>query len=89
MNRAADNPWLVNNKLSEGPPIRESRTSTGPSVYDNPYVSESLNVLKNSVPEFIKNNEEMSSKIIKISKASVKDGGDGAFYIFLKKKKNL
>ena len=58
-------------------------------VHDNPYVSESLNVLKNSVPEFIKNNEEMASKIIKISKASVKDGGDGAFYIFLKKKKKF
>ena len=53
-------------------------------LHDNPYVSEELNVLKNSVPEFIKNNQELSAKISKISRASQEDGGDGAFYIFLK-----
>ena len=53
-------------------------------LHDNPYVSEELNVLKNSVPEFIKNNQELSEKINKISKASQEDGGDGAFYVFLK-----
>ena len=43
-----------------------------------------MNVLKYSVPEFIKNDNDLFSKISKISKADQKDGGDGAFYIFLK-----
>ena len=43
-----------------------------------------MNVLKNSVPEFIMNDEDLFNKITKISKASIQDGGDGAFYIFLK-----
>ena len=40
-------------------------------------------------PEYIKNNVDLSSKISKISKASIKDGGEGAIYIFLKKNKEL
>ncbi len=52
--------------------------------YDNPYISEKLNVLKHSVPEFIKNNEDLNNKIAKIEKADIKDGGEGAIYIFLK-----
>ena len=57
--------------------------------YDNPYLSEKLSVLKNSVPEFIKNDENLKNKIVKISKASIKDGGNGAIYIYLKNNKNL
>ena len=53
-------------------------------VDENPYRSRKMNVLKNSVPEFIKNDEDLFDKIIKISKANLKHGGDGAFYIFLK-----
>ena len=52
--------------------------------YDNPYQSNEMNVLKNSVPEFIMNDEDLYNKITKISNASIKDGGEGAFYIFLK-----
>ena len=44
-----------------------------------------MSVLKYSIPEFIKNDEDLSSKINKITKADLKNGGDGAFYIFLKK----
>ena len=55
--------------------------------HDNPYVSEKMSVLKYSVPEFIKNDEELFEKISKISKADLKDGGEGAFYIFFKKVK--
>jgi len=55
--------------------------------YDNPYLSGKLSVLKHSVPEFIKNNEDLSDKIDRISKANLKDGGEGAIYIFLKNKK--
>ena len=55
----------------------------------NPYFSEKLSVLKYSIPEYIKNNENLSNKIIRISKADIKDGGEGAIYIFLKSNKDL
>ena len=51
----------------------------------NPYISKNLNILKYSVPEFIKTNENTKNKIKNISEAEIKDGGKGAFYIFLKK----
>ena len=53
---------------------------------ENPYTSKDLSILKYSVPEFIKSQEDLMKKIKKISEADVKDGGEGAFYIFLKKK---
>ena len=52
---------------------------------DNPYISEDLSILKNSVPEFLNTNLKIKNKIKSISKAEIKDGGEGAFYIFLKK----
>ena len=54
--------------------------------YSNPYVSEELNILKNSVPDFINNDEDFKNKISKMSKANIRDGGEGAIYIFLKNK---
>ena len=57
--------------------------------YDNPYISKNLSVLKNSVPEYIKNDENLNSIINKITQADQKDGGEGAINIFLKNKKNL
>ena len=57
--------------------------------YDNPYVSEKLSVLKYSVPEFIKNDKNLNNKISRISKAAIKDGGEGAIYIFLKNNKKI
>ena len=54
-------------------------------VNKNPYLSQRMNVLKYSVPEFINNDEDLFGKIRKISKADIRDGGEGAFYIFLKK----
>ncbi len=57
--------------------------------YENPYISEKLNILRYSVPEFIENDEELKNKITNISKASIKDGGDGAIYIFLKNNKKF
>ena len=53
-------------------------------VYDNPYLSEQMNVLKNSVPEFIKTDKDLFEKIKSMSKADIRKGGDGAFYVFLK-----
>ena len=57
--------------------------------HENPYVSEKLSVLRYSIPEYIKNDENLSSKINSISTADIKDGGEGAIYIFLKNNKNL
>ena len=53
---------------------------------NNPYVSKDLNILKNSVPEFIKSNSNLMKMIKSIEQAKIKDGGSGAFYIFLKNK---
>ena len=55
--------------------------------YDNPYISEKMSILKYSVPEFIKNDEDLFEKISRISTADLRDGGEGAFYIFFKKVK--
>jgi len=57
---------------------------TRSKVSDNPYLSDKLNILRNSVPEYIKNDESLHEKIKKISEADIKDGGKGAFYIYLK-----
>ena len=53
----------------------------------NPYVSKDLSILKYSIPEFIKNNLDLMKMIIEIKDAKVEDGGSGAFYIYLKKRK--
>ena len=55
----------------------------------DPYVSKNLSILKYSVPEFIVNHENLMSKINEITEAKIEDGGSGAFYIYLKKKKIL
>tara|TARA_Y100001935_G_scaffold216636_1_gene188456 strand:+ start:42 stop:452 length:411 start_codon:yes stop_codon:yes gene_type:complete len=55
-------------------------------VEKNPYISKDLSILKYSVPEFIKKNRNLMKIINDIQDASIADGGDGAFYIFLKKK---
>ncbi len=57
--------------------------------YDNPYVSEKLSILRHSVPEFIRNEEVLSNRVIKISKAGINDGGEGAINIFLKDNKKF
>ena len=62
---------------------------TGKGIHsDNekdPYKSKDLGILKYSVPEFIKNNNELMVLINEIKEASIEDGGSGAFYILLKK----
>jgi DNA-nicking Smr family endonuclease len=52
----------------------------------NPYISKDLGILKHSVPEFIKNDNELMDMINDIKEANIEDGGNGAFYIYLKKK---
>ena len=45
----------------------------------DPYVSRDLGILKYSIPEFIRHNEDLMKIISDIREASVKDGGTGAF----------
>ena len=52
----------------------------------DPYISKDLGILKYSVPDYIRRNEQLMSMINKIEDAEIEDGGSGAFYIFLKKK---
>ena len=67
------------------------RVVTGKGLHSNneqdPYVSKDLSILRYSVPEFIKNNIELMKLINEFKEAPVEDGGEGAFYILLKKKK--
>jgi len=51
----------------------------------DPYLSKDLSILKYSVPDFIEGNQELMKKILEIKDADIKDGGTGAFYIYLKK----
>ena len=64
---------------------------TGKGIHsDNekdPYISKDLGILKYSVPDYIKRDSQLMSMINKIENAKIEDGGSGAFYIFLKKKK--
>ena len=53
----------------------------------NPYVSKDLSILKYSVPNFIYNNRNLMKLITELKDAEIKDGGSGAFYIYLKKNK--
>ncbi len=55
----------------------------------DPYISKNLGILKYSVPEFLKNNTDLMKIILEIKEADIKDGGSGAFYIFLKKNKSF
>ncbi len=51
----------------------------------NVYVSKDHSTLKGTIPEFIKNNSALYSKVIKMKNASLKEGGKGALIIRLKK----
>ena len=52
----------------------------------NPYISKDLSILKNSVPKFIKSQSSLIQLIKEIRQANIEDGGEGAFYIFLRKR---
>ena len=53
-------------------------------VYNDPYRSKEMSILKYSVPDYIKQDEELSNLINKISVADIKEGGEGAISISLK-----
>ena len=50
-------------------------------------ITPTKNVLKYSIPEYITNDEDLFNKITKISKADLKNGGEGAIFVHLKQSK--
>ena len=78
---------LISKSFEEG--VKELLIVTGKGIHSNKqedvYTSKEYGKLQNSLPEFIKNNPELSSKIEKIKQAPQELGGDGALIIKLKK----
>ena len=78
---------LIKNSFKDG--VRKLVVVTGKGIHSdnekNPYASKDLGILKYSMPEYIKNTPELMKLIYEIKEADIKDGGSGAFYIFLKK----
>ena len=69
--------------------VRKLIIVTGKGLHSNnekdPYRSEKLGILRYSVPEFIKSDNELMKIIYETKEANIEDGGQGAIYIFLKK----
>ena len=80
---------FINKAFSEN--INKLIIVTGKGLHSenekDPYVSKDLGILKYSVPEFISNNASLMGMINEMMDAKMEDGGSGAFYITLKKKK--
>jgi DNA-nicking Smr family endonuclease len=58
-------------------------------VYSDPYKSDKMNILRYSVQNFIENEIDLMKIVKKISQADIKDGGEGAIYLFLKDKNKI
>ena len=78
---------IINKSYLEG--VNKLIVITGKGIHSknesDPFVSKDLSILKYSVPEFIKNNKDLMKKINEFKDADIKDGGQGAFYIYFKK----
>ena len=78
---------IINKSYLEG--VNNLIVITGKGIHSknesDPFVSKDLSILKYSVPEFIKNNKDLMKKINEFKDADIKDGGQGAFYIYFKK----
>mgnify|MGYP001411371641 FL=1 len=55
------------------------------NVDKNTYVSKDLSKLRFAVPEYIRTQKELSDKVIEIKEADIKDGGEGALIIQLRR----
>ena len=79
----------IRNSYSEN--IKRLIVITGKGLRSNtqtdPYVSKDLSILRNSVPEFIKNNIDLMKLIKEIKIADKEEGGKGALIIYLKNSK--
>ena len=58
-------------------------------VYKDPYRSDKMSILRYSVQNFIENEVDLMNIVKKISQADIKDGGEGALYLFLKDKNKI
>ena len=80
---------FINESYEKG--INKIRIVTGKGLHSdnekNPYISKDLSILKYSIPEYIKKNNNLMKLIIEFKEASIQDGGEGAFYVHLKKNK--
>ncbi len=78
---------LINSCQQKG--FQEILLITGKGLHSNTdqnvYVSKDLSKLKFAIPEFIKSQKELSDKVVGIEQAIIKDGGEGALIIKLKK----
>ena len=78
---------IINKSYLEG--VNKLIVITGKGIHSknesDPFVSKDLSILKYSVPEFIKNNKDLMKKINEFKDADIKDGGQGAVYIYFKK----
>ena len=78
---------LINSCQKQG--FKEILLITGKGLHSNvdqnTYASKELSKLKFAVPEHLKSRKELSDKIIEIKEADIKDGGEGALIIKLKK----
>ena len=83
-NKTVEN--FINKSFSEN--VNKLIVVTGKGLHSNnekdPYVSKDLGILKYSVPEYITNNPELMSKIIRIDLDSVLSPSKGNFDIHLK-----
>ena len=80
---------LINSSYNKG--IKKVTIITGKGMrsknYDNPFKSSKLSILKYSVPEFIKNDNDLMKRIKKINIEEIEDLNSGSFTIHLKVKK--
>ena len=79
---------LINDSFEKG--LNKLIIVTGKGLHSkndkDPYKSKDLSILKYSLPEYIKNDNELMKLITEIKDANIEDGGSGAFYIYLRKK---
>ena len=88
-NKTVKNFILESYKKSIGKLIVVTGKGLHSQNYEDPYISRNLGILKYSVPEFIENNKDLMEIIYEMQDAKIEDGGSGAFYILLKKNKNI
>ena len=80
---------LILKSFDEG--IEKLKIITGKGIHSqnekDPFVSKKLGILKYSVPDFLNKDVELTNIIKSLFPAAIEDGGEGAFYIYLRKKK--
>ena len=78
---------IINSCYQKG--VSEILIITGKGIHSksktNVYASKELSTLKNTIPDFLKTNPDLNSKIDKIKQADKDLGGSGAILIKLKK----